>query len=569
MSTGSTGFVVWFTGLSGSGKSTLAALLASELRARAVHVELLDGDEVRTHLSKGLGFSREDRDTNIRRIGFVAKLIARSGGCAMTAAISPYRAIRDELRAQTPHFVEVYCKASIDALADRDPKGLYRKALAGEIKGFTGVDDPYEEPLSPEVVVETDKESREESLAKILLRLEELGHVPTGLEAAELRRAASGLVAPHGGELVSRWVHASRDAEQRERADHLPHLVLDAHEARDLALLASGAYAPLKGFMNEKDWRKVVRSGHLETGLFWPVPITLAVSEARAASLRPGAHVALRDEAGVLLAILDVDDVYSPDKELEAREVFGTASLEHPGVARLFARGPVYVGGELHAFDAASAEPLARPAECRAALAARGLHRVVALETAGPLLRTHEYLARTALEGLALDELSHAGAGLLVLVREDDAGPLPLAARRRATDAVLARHFPAARALSILSSVPTKHAGARELLLRALVAKTYGASHVVLLPEERGVTRESLLALLAATRTAELGFVALPYEEPFVSASRGELATRRTAPDGDTGLPSRLDGVSQALARGELVSAALVRPEVLAALRGA
>src|SRR4051812_22800344 len=144
------GFVVWFTGLSGAGKSTLAAMLSAELRRRGVHVEVLDGDEVRTHLSKGLGFSREDRDTNVRRIGYVAKLIARSGACAMTAAISPYRAIRAEQRAHNQHFVEVYCRCSIPALAERDPKGLYRKALAGEIKNFTGVDDPYEEPESPE-----------------------------------------------------------------------------------------------------------------------------------------------------------------------------------------------------------------------------------------------------------------------------------------------------------------------------------------------------------------------------------------------------------------------------------
>src|SRR3954451_20427974 len=145
------GFVVWFTGLSGSGKSTLAAMLSAELRRRGVHVEVLDGDEVRTHLSKGLGFSREDRDTNIRRIGFVAKLIARSGACAMTAAISPYKAIRDEQRAAIPVFCEVYCECPVPALAARDPKGLYKKALAGEIKGMTGVDDPYEAPDQPEV----------------------------------------------------------------------------------------------------------------------------------------------------------------------------------------------------------------------------------------------------------------------------------------------------------------------------------------------------------------------------------------------------------------------------------
>lgn len=169
------GFVVWFTGLSGAGKSTLAAMLSAELRARSVHVEVLDGDEVRTNLSKGLGFSKEDRDTNIRRIGYVAKLIARSGACAMTAAISPYKAIRDEQRAQNPRFVEVYCSCPIPVLAERDAKGLYKKALAGEIKNFTGIDDPYEAPENPEVVVYTDKETKEEGLAKILAKLEELG----------------------------------------------------------------------------------------------------------------------------------------------------------------------------------------------------------------------------------------------------------------------------------------------------------------------------------------------------------------------------------------------------------
>src|SRR2546426_535704 len=149
------GFTLWFTGLSGAGKSTLAAAVSAELRGRGVPVEVLDGDEVRTHLSKGLGFSKEDRDTNIRRIGYVAKLLARSGACAMTAAISPYRAIRDEQRAQIGRFVEVYCLCAIPVLAERDAKGLYKKALAGEIKNFTGIDDPYEAPERPEVTVDT------------------------------------------------------------------------------------------------------------------------------------------------------------------------------------------------------------------------------------------------------------------------------------------------------------------------------------------------------------------------------------------------------------------------------
>src|SRR5262245_3393469 len=171
------GFVVWFTGLSGSGKSTLSGLLAEELRRRGVHVEVLDGDEVRTHLSKGLGLSKEDRDTNIRRIGFVAKLLARAGACAITAAISPYKAVRDEQRAQIERFVEVYCACPIDALAARDPKGLYKRALAGEIAHFTGITDPYEPPDAPEVTVFTDRETKAESIAKILTKLEQLGYI--------------------------------------------------------------------------------------------------------------------------------------------------------------------------------------------------------------------------------------------------------------------------------------------------------------------------------------------------------------------------------------------------------
>jgi adenylyl-sulfate kinase len=174
----SDGFVVWFTGLSGAGKSTLSAMLAPVIRGRGVPVEVLDGDEVRTHLSKGLGFSKEDRDVNVRRIGWVAKVLARHGVCAMTAAISPYRAIRDEQRAQIGRFVEVYCKCDVPTLTRRDPKGLYAKALAGELKAFTGVDDPYEAPESPEVVVDTAAESKEASLAKIVAKLDALGYLP-------------------------------------------------------------------------------------------------------------------------------------------------------------------------------------------------------------------------------------------------------------------------------------------------------------------------------------------------------------------------------------------------------
>jgi len=171
------GFTLWFTGLSGSGKSTLAKMVADELRARGHRVEVLDGDEVRTNLSKGLGFSKEDRDTNIRRIGYVARLLARNGVVAITAAISPYREIRDEVRRSHDRFVEVYVKCSLEKLVERDVKGLYKKALKGEIASFTGVSDPYEEPHQPELIVESDRETPAESLSRLIARLEELSYV--------------------------------------------------------------------------------------------------------------------------------------------------------------------------------------------------------------------------------------------------------------------------------------------------------------------------------------------------------------------------------------------------------
>lgn len=173
------GFVVWLTGLSGAGKSTIAEALAERLRARATPVEILDGDEIRTNLSKGLGFSKEDRDTNVRRIGYVARLLARNGVGVITAAISPYRNARDQvgaaIAADGAEFVEVFVTAPLEVLTERDVKGFYLKAIAGEINNFTGVSDPYEEPLAPSVAVATDVEIVEESVEKIVVELEKLG----------------------------------------------------------------------------------------------------------------------------------------------------------------------------------------------------------------------------------------------------------------------------------------------------------------------------------------------------------------------------------------------------------
>jgi adenylylsulfate kinase len=188
----SQGFVLWLTGLSGAGKTTLTEALVPELRTRGIAVEVLDGDQVRTNLSKGLGFSKEDRDINIRRIGYVSRLLARNGVGVIAAAISPYREIRDEVRRDVEtdgaSFVEVHVHADLDTLVERDVKGLYAKAIAGEIKNFTGVSDPYEEPLNPELVVRSDRETVAQSVSRLLAQLEKLDLVSPAFETVEVAR---------------------------------------------------------------------------------------------------------------------------------------------------------------------------------------------------------------------------------------------------------------------------------------------------------------------------------------------------------------------------------------------
>lgn len=171
------GVTVWFTGLSGAGKTTICQALEQELRSQEYSLEVLDGDVIRENLTKGLGFSKADRDENIRRIGFVAKLLTRNGVIVLVSAISPYRAIREEVRQNVGDFIEVYVSAPLNVCEKRDVKGLYKRARAGEIKNFTGIDDPYEPPLNPEVNCRTDQETLEESLTKVWKKLEELGYV--------------------------------------------------------------------------------------------------------------------------------------------------------------------------------------------------------------------------------------------------------------------------------------------------------------------------------------------------------------------------------------------------------
>ncbi|HAG79852.1 MAG TPA: adenylyl-sulfate kinase [Cyanobacteria bacterium UBA11162] len=180
------GVTLWFTGLSGAGKTTISQAVAEALRSQDYNIEILDGDIVRQNLTKGLGFSKADRDENIRRIGFVSHLLTRNGVIVLVSAISPYREIREEVRQRIGDFVEIYVNAPLEICEGRDVKGLYKRARSGEIKGFTGIDDPYEPPLNPEIECRTDQEELSESVAKVFQKLEELGYLTNKLAMQEV-----------------------------------------------------------------------------------------------------------------------------------------------------------------------------------------------------------------------------------------------------------------------------------------------------------------------------------------------------------------------------------------------
>ena len=531
------GFVVWFTGLSGAGKSTIANALQSELTRRGRHSELLDGDEVRTHLSKGLGFSKDDRDTNIRRIGYVARLVARSGGVAITAAISPYREVRDEVRSQTPGFVEVFVRAPLDTLVERDTKGLYRKAIAGEIANFTGVSDPYEEPLHPEVVCDTSKESVAESVAKVVDRLERLGHLP--------RQARERL--PAGEELN----------ELRLLARNLPHLQVGQRELADVFMLAAGALTPVDAFVGREDYESIVARGRLANGAPFTIPIVLRTEDAPTAG-RLGLFIGDRP-----VAILDVAEAYEADRPAEALAVYGTEDEAHPGVRVLKGSGRWAVAGEVVALARPSSgfpEFDLTPRQVREVKAQRGWQTMVGFQTRNPVHRAHEYLQKVALESID---------GLLLhpLVGETKSDDIPAAVRMHCYEELLAGYFPSDRVLLATNPAWMRYAGPKEAVFHAIVRRNYGCTHFIVGRDHAGVgsyyDTYAAHRVFDGYRADELGIEILRFEHTFYCEACGGMASTRTCPHPKE-MHKTLSGtaVRKLLDEGQDLPPEFTRPEV-------
>jgi ATP sulfurylase/adenylyl-sulfate kinase len=605
------GCIVWLTGLSGAGKSTIAAGLAAELQQQGLAVEILDGDIVRENLSRGLGFSKEDRDTNVRRIGFVAGLLARNGVVVIVAAISPYRAIRDEVRATVSQFVEVYVRCSIEELVERDTKGLYQRAINGELSNFTGINDPYEEPSAPEVTADTDLEDVSTSVAKVLNELSQRrlltsheraaaengfsssngvpardqvrengssvrhDHPPTNVHdlAPDVERlfsanvnsnhVASSLIAPHGGELINRLADPAESAYWESQIDNLKSLTLDSFQISDVEMIAIGAFSPLGGFMCSDDYSAVISGMRLASGLVWPIPVVLGVRADEAERFSPGDAIALRSESGDFLAILHLEETYAADPELEAISVFKTTSHDHPGVNYLYQRGPVLLGGPVTLVrrrPSSFSEYRMDPSETRRIFDERGWKRVVGFQTRNPVHRAHEYIQKAALETMD---------GLLLhpLVGETKGDDIPADVRMKCYEVLLEKYYPLDRVILAINPASMRYAGPREAIFHALVRQNYGCTHFIVGRDHAGVGNYygpfDAQHIFDEFKPGEIGITPLLFDHTYYCRACAGMASAKTCPH-DASERVILSGtqVRNLLRDGQPIPLEFTRPEV-------
>jgi len=555
----SEGFVLWFTGLSASGKTTLAKAIEKELTAlRVRNVQRLDGDIVRQDLTRDLGFSKEDRDENIRRITFVAELLSNNGVATMCSFISPYRNARANARARCRNFIEVYTDCTMETLVARDPKGLYKKALAGEITGFTGVNDPYEPPEAPEIVVHTDRESIEESTHKILSYLESHGligetHAPRSLHAAP-------------SDLVSR-IPAHPENLPKPNG---PKVTLSDALLCELDAIGCGLYSPLTGFMTEAQYDRVVEAMRLPDGTVWAIPIVLPVPETSLERIDHGMVLTLYGEDGEAYGLLEVKDAFVRDLRKEASAVYGTTDPNHPGVARLLAESKTVLGGDIYLLKRAPIAQQAHhmdPAETRQAFADRGWKTVVAFQTRNPIHRAHEYLQKCALESVD-------GLFINPLVGETKEGDIPAEVRMRCYEELLRGYYPADRTLLSTFPIPMRYAGPREAIHHAICRRNYGCTHIIIGRDHAGVGKYygtyAAQEIFDRFTPSEIGIVPLRFEHSFYCTKCGQMASKKTCPHGeDAHLMLSGTKVRELLSAGKELPAEFTRPEVADVLREA
>jgi len=482
---GQKGATVWFTGLSGSGKSTIAVALEGVLHDQGNLVYRLDGDNVRMGINKNLGFSADDRKENIRRIGEVAKLFVDAGVIVLSSFISPYREDRDVVRKLHEDagmdFIEVFVDCDLAEAEKRDPKGLYKKARAGEIKNFTGIDDPYEPPIEPELVLKTDAMTLADEVTSLLELLRKRGILRPNM------------VKPHGSEeLRPLFVYdTARHHSLIGEAASLPALVLNSAAAANAVMLGAGYFNPLPGFMNLADATSVTEKLQTTSGLFWPVPIVNIAKKVDA--IRGARRIALEDpnvEGNPVLAIMNVEAI-EPVSQLQleqmARAIFGTLDRKHPGVSTFLGLGNFVISGPIEVlnfsyFQSDFPDTFRTAVEIRNEIAERGWRKVVAFQTRNPMHRAHEELCRMAKDAVGAD-----GIVVHMLLGKLKEGDIPAPVRDACIRKMAEIYFPANTVMVTGYGFDMLYAGPREAVLHAIFRQNMGATHFIVGRDHAGV----------------------------------------------------------------------------------
>ena len=341
------------------------------------------------------------------------------------------------------------------------------------------------------------------------------------------------LVEPHGGELLPRLVDGEKKKGLLTEAEKLKKVTLESLEISDLFMLASGAFSPLAGFLIKEDYQSVIKDMHLSNGVLWPIPVTLAVSQEQADALKLGERIALVDEGGRMLALMLVEDKFTPDVKAEADHVFKTQDQAHPGVKRLFTRGPVYLGGPVQVLTEgdypAKYPEYARPSETRAIFKDKGWRTIVAFQTRNPLHRSHEYLTKVALETFD---------GLLIhpIVGKLKPGDIPAETRIKCYRAMLENYYPADRVALKVYPMEMRYAGPREAILHAIIRQNFGCTHIIIGRDHAGVGKyygtfdaQNIFDTLAPD---ELRIQPLKFEHVFWCEKCHSVASVKTCPHG-------------------------------------